>query len=130
MGIPKIQYHATKPENVQMVRERGLLLPGQVKVQTHRYAIPSISTADSPKDARVYYPSGVLVVLRVRRGRKYLTRTMRSMRRGENLEEAVDRWLEEAEARGAAGIHVPGLQSTVGNQTIDPDALEVVEVIE
>lgn len=130
MGIPAIQYHATKMENVELVRSRGLLLPGQVNVQTHQYDVPSISTTDTEENARVYYPSGVVVVLKVRRGMKYLNRSMRSIKRGENLEQAVNRWLEEAVEAGADGVYVgAGLQSTVGNQTINPDALEVVDVI-
>lgn len=130
MGIPKTQYHATRPENVDMIRSRGLLLPGQVRVDTHRYEIASVSTADTPENARVYYPDGVVVVLRVRKGSKYLSRNLRSMRRSENLEEAVNRWLAEAEEAGATGIYVgQGLQSTVGNQTLIPDSLEVVGVL-
>ena len=113
-----------------MIRSRGLLLPGQVRVETHRYNIPSISTADTPEDARVYYPDGVVVVLRVLKGQKYLTRSLRSMKRGENLEESVNRWLEEAAEAGATGIYVgEGLQSTVGNQTLVLDALEVVGIL-
>jgi hypothetical protein len=130
MGIPKTQYHATRPGNVNMIRSRGLLLPGQVRVETHRYNIPSISTADTPEDARVYHPDGVVVVLRVLKGQKYLTRSLRSMKRGENLEESVNRWLEEAAEAGATGIYVgEGLQSTVGNQTLVLDALEVVGIL-
>jgi hypothetical protein len=128
--MPKTQYHATRPENIDMIRSRGLLLPGQVCVDTHRYDVPSISTADTPENARVYHPGGVVVVLRVQKWSKYLTRSLRSMRRGENLEEAVNRWLAEAEEVGATGVYVgQGLQSTVGNQTLAPDALEVVGVL-
>lgn len=128
--IPTIQYHATRPENVEMVRQRGLLLPGDVRVDTHRYEVPSISTADDPENACVYHPSGVLVSLKVRRGAKYIYRSMSSVRRGENLEEAVNRWLRDAIEQGATGIYVgPGLQSTVGNQTLDASALEVVDVV-
>jgi len=127
MSIPRTQYHATRPENIDLIRSRGLLLPGEVRVETHRYEIPSISTVDNLEDARVYHPSGMVLVLRVRPGFKYLTRSIRSMKRGENLEGAVNRWLREAQERGATGIYVgKGLQSSVGNQTLIPEALEIV----
>jgi len=128
--IPRVQYHATRPENVEMVRRHGLLLPGDVRVDTHRYEIPSISTADDPKNACAYHPSGVVVVLKVRRGAKYIARSMASVRRGENLEDAVNRWLREASEHGASGVYVgSGLQSTIGNQTLDPSVLEIVDIV-
>ena len=45
------------------------------------------------------------------------------MRKGENLEQAVNRWILEAVEKGASGIEVEGLQSTVGNQILDLDAI-------
>jgi len=99
-------------------------------VETHRYEIPSISTVDNPEDARVYHPSGIVLILRVHPGSKYLTRSIRSMKRGENLEEAVNRWLREAQEHGATGIYVgKGLQSAVGNQTLTSEALEIVGIL-
>lgn len=131
MGIPKTQYHATRPENVELVRKRGLLLPAEVRVETHRYEIPSISTADTPKNACIYYPGGILVVVKVKKGAEYINRSLGSMRKGENLEQAVNRWLQEAYDQGADGVYVgEGLQSTVGNQTLDPSVLEIVEIID
>lgn len=131
MGIPNTQFHATRPENVELINKRGLLLPGEVRVETHRYDIPSISTANTPKYACAYHPRGVVVVVRVKKTAKYINRSLRNLRKGENLEQAVNRWLEEAYSEGAAGVYVgEGLQSTVGNQTIDPSVLENVDVIE
>jgi hypothetical protein len=51
------------------------------------------------------------------------------MRRGESLQEAVDRWLQEVQQVGADGFMMEGWQSTVGNQTINPRALEVIRVV-
>ena len=51
------------------------------------------------------------------------------MHRGESLIDAVNRWGQEAIDKGAAGFWMEGWQSTVGNQTYNPKALEVVRVV-
>ena len=51
------------------------------------------------------------------------------MRRGESLLDSVNRWGQEVLDKGAAGFWMEGWQSTVGNQTYNPDALEVVRVV-
>jgi len=128
--IHEIQYHATDAKNVDTIREWGILLPTSVRVQTHRYKIPSISSADSRENACIYYPGGVVVVLRVKKRARYINRSLRNMRRGENLEDAVNRWLLEAREEGASGVYVgDGLQSTVGNQTLNPRVLKLLDII-
>jgi tRNA nucleotidyltransferase/poly(A) polymerase len=91
--------------------------------------LSSISTTDKPGDAQIYHPSGALLEVRVKPGFKYLKRTARMMHRGESLIDAVNRWGQEAIDKGAAGFWMEGWQSTVGNQTYNPNALEVVRVI-
>ena len=130
-GINRIQYHATSWDRIPSILRKGLRLPRTKRdVATFVHGIPSISTADRPEDAMIYHPGGALLKLRVKPGYKYLKRTPRMMRRGEFLVDAVDRWAKEVIAKGAAGFWVEGWQSTVGNQTYDPSALEVVCVID
>lgn len=126
--IPELQYHATSADRVEAVRGVGLRLPTQESdVATHRFRIPSISTADEPKNAAIYHPMGTVFVLRVQPWATYM-RPSRA-RKGESLEDTVNRWLDEAATDGFDGVYVgKGLQSTVGNQTINPKALAVVGV--
>lgn len=127
--ISRIQWHATTHDRLPFISRDGLLFPKQPSdVRTHRFAIPSISTANSWEDAAPYAPNGVLFEVRLEPGSKYITRSIRSTRHGETLEDSVSRWLREARERGADGVFVRGLQNTVGNQTINPEALRVVRV--
>lgn len=130
--LPRTQYHSTSPDRLESILERGLQLPLRSEdVATHRYRTPTISTADEPQYASAYNPSGVLLKLRVKPGSKFIKRSIRSMRRGENLEDAVNRWIDEAAAKSYDGIYVGrGLQSTVGNQILNPSILSVIEVLD
>lgn len=130
--MPKFQFHATALENVPSIERHGLRLPGVVEVATHRYAIPTISTADDEENARCYHPSGALIVLRVRPGAVYLEPSSRDLRRRhESLEDTVERLIEAAWRKHADGVRMPkGYQSSVGNQTLNPDVLEVVGVMQ
>jgi hypothetical protein len=47
------------------------------------------------------------------------------MRKGENLADAVDRWVRGASEKGYDAIYVDGMQSTVGNQILNPNILTV-----
>ncbi len=52
-GIPSTQYHATSWDRVDSIMRKGLLPPrGEQDVSTLVHAIPTISTADKPTDAR------------------------------------------------------------------------------
>ena len=129
-GMSKTQYHATSWDRVPSILRKGLQPPrGSQDIATNGHAIPTISTANDPDSARVYHPHGALLEFRVRSGAKYLKRSNRDVRRGESLQEAVDRWLQEAKDKGADGFWVEGWQSTIGNQTIEPKALEFVRVV-
>lgn len=127
--MPKTQYHATSWDRVPEILSSGLQLPNSGSMSTHMYRIPSISTASKPQDASVYHPHGALLEVKVRPGAKYLKRSIRGMQKGENLEQSVNRWLEEVREAKADGFHVVDMQSTVGNQTINPRVLEVVQVV-
>jgi DNA topoisomerase IB len=128
--MPRVQYHATPWDRVPSILRKGLQLPrGSGDVSTFMHGVPSISTADKPEDASIYFPHGALLELRVKPGFKYLKRSPRKMKRGESLVQAVDRWAGEVQAKGAVGFWMEGWQSTVGNQTYDPRALEVVRVV-
>ena len=129
-SMARIQYHATSWDRVPSILAKGLLPPRTPRdVATNVHAIPSISTTNDPKDAQVYHPQGALLELRVKPGAKYLKRSPRDMHKGENLQESVNRWLAETQAKGADGFWIEGWQSTVGNQTLNPRALEVVRVV-
>ena len=129
-GIPTTQYHATSWDRVETILKKGLQLPrSEEDVSTFMHEMPTISTADRPEDAQVYHPSGALLELRVSPSAKYLKRSSRNMRRGERLIDSVNRWVREAVEKGADGVYVEGWQSTVGNQTINSDVLEVVRVV-
>lgn len=129
MEMPLVQYHATTLAAGERILKEGLKLPPDVPVATHRFRIPTVSTTDEPHFACSYHPDGALVTFMVQGDARYLNRTIRNIRKGENLEAAVNRWLEEARDAGASGIYVgKGLQSTAGNQTLVPRALEVVNV--
>lgn len=129
-GIPSTQYHATSWDRVDSIMRKGLLPPrGEQDVSTLVHAIPTISTADKPTDASIYHPNGALLELRVSSSAKYIKRSSRSMRRGERLIDSVNRWVREAIAKGFDGVYVEGWQSTVGNQTINPDVLGVVRIV-
>ena len=128
--MPRVQYHGTSWDRVPHILRKGLLLPrGKQDASTFVHDLPSISTTDKPEDAQFYHPRGALLEVRVKPGFKYLKRTARMMRRGESLIDAVNRWGQEAIDKGAAGFWMEGWQSTVGNQTYNPKALEVVRVM-
>jgi hypothetical protein len=128
--MPRVQYHATSWDRVPRILQKGLQLPrGKQDASTFVHDLPSISTTDKPEDAQPYHPSGALLEVRVKPGFKYLKRTNRMMRRGESLIDAVNRWGQEVIDKGAAGFWMEGWQSTVGNQTYNPNALEVVRVL-
>ena len=122
-----VQYHATTPERARLILEHGLKLPTPETARTNCHQIPSISTADSPMDAAVYAPHGVMLVFQVGPRANYIVRSSRSMRKNENLQEAVNRWLLEAASRGTAGVYMKGWQNTVGNQHLDPASLRLIE---
>jgi len=128
--MKRFQYHATTWESVPSILKNGLRLPtGSGSVATHRYETPSISTANDPASAQVYHPHGALLKIKILPGAKYIKREFpRSSRKGENLEQSINRWLQEAQGLGADGVEV-NLQSTIGNQTINPKVLQVVEVV-
>ena len=128
--MPRLQYHATSWDRVPSILRKGIQPPrGRQDVATNAHNVPSISTTDDPDNARVYHPHGALLELQVRSGAKYLVRSQRAMRRGENLQASVDRWLNECREARAAGFWIEGGQSTVGNQTIDPTALKVLRIV-
>ena len=53
---------------------------------------------------------------------------MRHSRKGENLEQTMNRLIAHAQDKGHHVLDVgPGLQSTVGNQILDPSAIKSVE---
>jgi len=129
-GMPRYQYHATSWDRVPSIIQKGIQLPrGQKDVSTFMHDTPSVSTADKPEDAQVYHPQGALLKLSVKPGSKYLKRSPRAMRRGETLLDAVNRWSKEVLAKGADGFWMDGWQSTVGNQTFNPKALVLEEVM-
>lgn len=128
-GIAKLQYHATSWDRVPSILKSGLKLPIGHEVATFVHGVPSISTADSPHDAKVYAPHGALLELTVRPGHKYLVRSPRQMKKGETLVQAVDRWAGEAKEKGASGFWMDGWQSTVGNQTYEPSALQLLRIV-
>lgn len=129
--LPSPQYHATTKDSADLIFRSGFRLPIAAEdVATHRYLIPTISTTNHPGHARVYHPSGVVIVVEVSASAKFLRRSLRNMRRGENLEDAVNRWILEARNKGLAGVDVgEGLQSTVGNQHLYPWLLSPVDII-
>jgi hypothetical protein len=124
--IRRIQYHGTTEDRVAGIEALGLSPLAQTATLRHR--IPAIFTSDDIENAACY-GDGTVVVARIASGAKYLTRTMsRSVRRGERLIDAVERWLQEAVDRGYAGVHVPDQQSGIGNMTVDENALTVVKI--
>lgn len=127
--MKRVQYHTTSPDRLQSIKRSGLKLPKRASdVSTHRYTTPSISTADDAQNASAYHPSGLLLTLSVKPGAKYLKRSIRMMRKGEHLEKSVNRWLKEVKEKGADGFWMEGMQSTVGNQTINPKVLIITDI--
>lgn len=126
--MPEIQYHATSWEKIPSIIKKGLQLPrGEKDVATFMHEIPSISTADRPDYAQVYYPKGALLKLKTKG--KYLKRSVRQMKKGETLLDSVNRWSKEVLEKGADGFWAEGMQSTVGNQTFNPNILEIIEIV-
>ncbi len=128
--IPKTQYHATSWDRVPHILKHGMKLPrkGSSDARTFAHTIPSISTADRIEDARPYAPRGAVLELRVRPGFKYMASNLRG-RRGESMLDLINRLVAQAKKKGLAGVYVTAWQSTIGSQTIDPRALEVVRVV-
>jgi len=128
--MPRIQYHSTPWVKIPSLLRKGLQLPrGPQDVSTLIHDIPSISTADSPENAKIYYPHGALLKILVNPGAKYLARSPRGMRRGEILIDSVNRWSRETLEKGADGFYMDGWQSTVGNQTLNPKVLKIIEIL-
>jgi hypothetical protein len=131
-GVPRTQYHGTTKARAERISRTGIQLPrGSQDVATFAHStIPSISTADEARWASSY--GDTLVELRVKRGAKYLKRSYpRSARKGETLQQAVSRWMEDAKAKGYDGVHVgPGIQGSAGNQTLNPRVLEFVRIVD
>ena len=131
-GIGQYQYHATSWDRLPTILKKGLQLPrSQKDVSTFVHDIPSLSTADKLDDAIPYHPRGAWLKLKVKKGAKYWKRSLVRHRKksDKNLLDTVNRFAREAIAKGYDGIHVAEWQSSVGNQTYNPDVLEVVEVI-
>ena len=131
-GIGQYQYHATSWDRLPTILKKGLQLPrSQKDVSTFVHDIPSLSTADKLDDAIPYHPRGAWLKLKVKKGAKYWKRSLVRHRKksDKNLLDTVNRFAREALAKGYDGIHVAEWQSSVGNQTYNPDVLEVVEVI-
>lgn len=128
-SMDRIQYHATSWSRVPSILREGLRLPtAPGDVSTHRYKIPSISTSPKLDDVNLY--GGAILKLRVRPGSKYLKRSFRRhWRRGETLEDVINRWLREAKNKGYDGVELDAWTSTVGHQTLQPEALEVMGVV-
>lgn len=130
--MPSVQYHATSWDRVPKILEHGLKTPEDPKqISTHRFETPSISTTDDPKNARVYHPSGALLEVHVAGHAKYLYRDpQRHLKRGENVEQGMNRWLKEAKSGGYHGVRIAdGFHSSVGHQHIDPSVLKVHRVV-
>lgn len=126
--MPAIQYHTTSWNRIPSILKKGLQLPrSQKDVSTFTHNIPSISTTDDPENAQMYHPRGALLKLKTKG--KYLKRTMRQMKKDENLLDAVNRWSNEALKKGVDGFWVEGMQSLVGNQTFNPNVLEIIEIV-
>ena len=125
----RVQYHSAPVERLDSILEKGLLPPrNSSDVTTFQHSeIPTISTTDSPENASVYNPSGVLFTLSVRPNTKWMRRSTRNTRKSERLVDSVRRWVQEAQDKGYDAIHVEGMQSTVGNQILNPDVLEVTD---
>ncbi len=126
----KTQYHSTAWENVPSIERYGLRFPRSPKeVATMLHSVPTISTTDDPEDAMLYNPRGALIEVRVRSTSKYLKKSNRNIRRGESFLDAANRWAQECLDKGKHGYFAGGMQSTLGNQTVDPSALEFVRVV-
>jgi len=132
-GIGEYQYHATSWDRLPSIMKKGLQLPrSSDDVSTFMHDKPSISTANSPDGLLSgYAPQGALLKLRVKRGAKYWKRSLvrHSKKSDKNLLDTVNRLSNEARIKGYDGIHFEEWQSTVGNQTFNPNVLEVVEVL-
>lgn len=129
-AAPRIQYHSAPRSRLQSILEKGLQLPRSEKdVQTFQHSeIATISTSDEADYAAAYNPSGVLFTLAVSPQSKWLFRTARSQRKNENLLQAAQRWVAEAYAGGYDAVHVgEGIQSTLGNQILQPSILTIIE---
>ncbi len=130
--MQKLQYHSAPRERADSILKHGLRLPRNYNdVTTFQHSdIATVSTADEPQYATVYNPSGVLFTLAVDPSTKWLRRSTKNTQKGELLIDAVDRWLREAYAGGYDAVYVDqGLQSTVGNQFLDPSKLKVIDHI-
>ena len=127
-----LQYHSTTEDVGRAIVAGGFRLPTLPEyAKTHRYEIPTLSVSDEPRWASSYYPQGVMLEITMDPRAKPLKRShRRSTRRGENLEQSVNRWIRETEAKGRKWVHVgPGIQGTVGNQILDLSAIQSVRVI-
>ena len=123
------QYHGTTPEAARSIMEEGARAPAaKGEVRTHNFQRSAVFTAGDPQYAALYGRN--IVKMRIKRGARIMRRTMRaSMRKGENLETAVARWITEADAKKYDMICVPDQQSGIGNVVLNPGILEPVEII-
>lgn len=129
-AMPKFQYHSTSWDRVPSIMRKGLKPPrSSDDVSTMMHDIPTISTTDRPEDAKLYHPRGALLELRVNSGARYIERGRDDRKSGESLLAMINRWTQEALDEGADGVWLEELQSTVGNQTINPRALDVVRIV-
>lgn len=97
-------------------------------ILTHAYKIPSISTADDKDDAYMYYRQA-LFEIKILPSAIYLKKSNRDTKRGETLEQSMNRWLQEAVDKGTDGIYMLDWKATIGNQTINSKALQVVRLV-
>lgn len=129
--IPQVQYHSSPWENLDSILEKGLVVPkGKKDVTTHAYKVKTISTADNEKYAAVYNPNGALFKITLDRSKYKHVDLNKAWKKGETLEELINRLIKEYKSKGFDGIYVgQNYQSTVGNQTfenIPPDCIELV----
>ena len=127
MRSPRIQYHSSPTNRLESILSKGLLLPRSSRdITTFQHSpISTISTADTFDYAAAYNPHGIVFKLTVKPSSRWIKRTIRNMRRGENLIDAVSRWIKEAKTKNYDAIYIEGMQSTVGNQILNPKILTV-----
>jgi len=127
----KFQFHATSRDRAEKILKEGFKLARDSKdIRTHNYKIKTISLADEFQYAEPY--GDTVIKVKIIKGAKFLKRSFpSSVRQGENLENAVNRWLKTAKDKDFDGVLVgKGIQSTVGNQILNPKILIPVSIIE
>ena len=126
--MPRVQYHATTWDRTDAIDRGGLLLPTNETVKTAIHTVPSISSADIPSRALNYGPA--VYEVRLREDARFLPFDMtRDVRKGEVLSDAIGRASKKALSEGYAGLRVKGFNDIVGNQILDPSAVESVRLM-